>query len=158
MNMSEEQKQTKVRAATAVAVKSTKKFGSGFKKFISRGNVIDLAVGVMIGAAFGKIVSSLVNDIFMPIIGVLVGGTDFSALSIEFGDVTITYGNFLQNVIDFIIVAFCIYVLISIIHRMAPKKEETQKVTDKKGEKLDVEQNQLLTEIRDELRKANKKK
>jgi len=155
--MSEEEPK-KLKVATTVAVKSTKKFGNGFKKFISRGNVIDLAVGVMIGAAFGKIVSSLVNDIFMPIIGVLIGGTDFSALSIEFGSVTVTYGNFIQNVIDFVIVAFCIYVLISIIHKMAPKKDEAQKVVDKKGEKLDVEQNQLLTEIRDELRKANKKK
>ena len=77
-----------------------------FKKFISKGNVVDLAVGVIIGGAFGKIVSSLVNDILMPIIGVIIGGVDFSGLVLKIGDAKIAYGLFIQNVIDFIIIAF----------------------------------------------------
>ena len=76
-----------------------------FKQFISRGNVMDMAVGVIIGSAFGKIVSSIVDDILMPLIGVIIGGLDFSNLTIKVSDVTIRYGVFIQNVIDFLIVA-----------------------------------------------------
>ena len=98
-----------------------------FKEFIARGNVIDLAVGVIVGSAFGKIVTSLVNDILMPIIGVILGGINFTSLTIRFNDATIYYGNFVQNVIDFLIVAFCIFMFvktINILTSKAKKKEE----------------------------------
>ena len=85
-----------------------------FKQFIARGNVIDLAVGVIIGSAFGKIVSSIVDDILMPLIGVIIGGLDFSNLTIKVEDATIKYGLFIQNVIDFLIVSICIFFIIKI--------------------------------------------
>lgn len=116
-----------------------------FKNFIARGNVIDLAVGVIIGGAFGKIVTSIVNDILMPIIGVIIGGIDFSNLSIQFKDATINYGMFLQNVIDFLIVALCIFIFVKIIERFN-KKEEV------KAEVKKDEQVILLEEIRDLLK------
>lgn len=86
-----------------------------FKQFAMRGNVMDMAVGVIIGGAFGKIVSSLVNDVFMPVIGVITGGVDFSNLSFKVKDAEVKYGVFLQNVIDFLIVAFCIFVMIKAV-------------------------------------------
>ena len=121
-----------------------------FKTFISRGNVVDLAVGVIIGGAFGKIVSSLVDDMIMPLIGVLLGGLDFSTLSIKIGDASITYGNFLQNIIDFLIIAASICVLVKVINRLNPKtpKKDEKAKTD---EKLDV-----LKEILSEIRKSKK--
>ena len=88
-------------------IKKGEKTLSEFKKFIAKGNVMDLAVGVIIGSAFGKIVSSIVDDILMPLIGVIIGGIDFSNLSIKIGEATVTYGNFIQNVIDFLIIAAC---------------------------------------------------
>ena len=92
-----------------------KKILKEFKEFIARGNVVDLAVGVIVGSAFGKIVTSLVNDILMPIIGVILGGIDFTNLTLKFNDATIYYGNFIQNVIDFLIVAFCIFIQLKIL-------------------------------------------
>ena len=89
-----------------------KKILGEFKEFIARGNVIDLAVGVIVGSAFGKIVTSLVNDILMPIIGVILGGINFTNLTIKFKDATIYYGNFIQNVVDFLIVAACIFAML----------------------------------------------
>ena len=94
-----------------------KKGFNEFKSFISRGNVVDMAVGVIIGGAFGKIVTSLVNDILMPLIGVIVGGVDFSNLSIKVGDATIAYGNFIQTIFDFLIVAFCIFLMVKLFER-----------------------------------------
>ena len=85
-----------------------------FKKFISRGNVIDMAVGVIIGGAFGKIVTSLVNDIVMPLIGLALGKVNFANLSLKIGETEIKYGNFIQTIVDFLIVAFCIFVVIQI--------------------------------------------
>lgn len=120
-----------------------------FKQFISRGNVIDLAVGVIIGGAFGKIVTSIVNDVLMPIIGVIIGGLDFSNLSIHFGDATIMYGAFIQNVIDFLIVSLCIFCLIKVIGKFN-KKEEVQEEIKKDDTVL------LLEEIRDLLREQVK--
>ena len=79
-----------------------------FKEFIARGNVMDLAVGVIIGGAFGKIVTSLVGDIIMPVIGVIIGGIDFTGLTAKIGNAEIKYGSFIQNVLDFLIIAFCI--------------------------------------------------
>ena len=127
-----------------------------FKSFIARGNVIDLAVGVIIGGAFGKIVTSIVNDILMPIIGVIIGGIDFSNLSIQFKDATINYGMFLQNVIDFLIVAFCIFVFVKILSKFNKKEE----VKEEKVEVKKEEQVILLEEIRDLLKekKTTKKK
>lgn len=94
-----------------------------FKAFIMRGNVLDLAVGVIIGGAFGKIVSSLVNDILTPLIGVLAGGVDFSALKVKIGGSTaepvhLTYGAFIQAAIDFIIIAACIFLIVKVVNKM----------------------------------------
>jgi large conductance mechanosensitive channel len=92
-----------------------------FKEFVMRGNVMDLAVGVIIGGAFGKIVSSLVNDILMPLIGLILGGIDFSALSITVGDAKVMYGNFIQVLIDFLIIALVIFLLVKGINKLAKK-------------------------------------
>ena len=134
---------------------------SDFKDFISQGDVIDLAVGVIIGGAFGKIVTSLVNDIIMPIIGTLLGGVDFTGLKAKIGEATITYGVFIQNVLDFLIVALCIFFFVRGIERMkkrmeqAFKKEEEEKVAEEE-EKKD-EQIVLLEEIRDLLKEKENK-
>jgi large conductance mechanosensitive channel len=92
-----------------------------FKAFIMRGNVIDLAVGVIIGGAFGKIVGSLVNDIFMPVIGLLIGGIDFSGLAFTLGSAKVTYGIFINNLIDFIIIALVIFLMIKGINSLQKK-------------------------------------
>ena len=117
-----------------------------FKEFISKGNVIDLAVGVIIGSAFGKIVTSLVEDILMPLIGIFVGGVDFTGLTLEVGTATVKYGMFIQNVIDFLIVAACIFFVIKLISKLNRKKEI-------KEAKTPSEEIVLLTEIRDLLKK-----
>ena len=98
-----------------------------FKEFISRGNVIDLAVGVIIGGAFGKIVTSLVDDIIMPIIGIIIGGLDFSQLSVSVGEATIGYGSFIQNIVDFFIIALCIFLIIKLINSFRKKKKRLRK-------------------------------
>ena len=87
-----------------------------FKEFISKGNVIDLAVGVIIGGAFSKIVSSLVNDIIMPLIGIIIGGINLTNLTLKLGDATVNYGVFLQNILDFLIVALCVFIFVKIIN------------------------------------------
>ena len=89
-----------------------------------RGNVMDMAVGVIIGGAFGKIVSSLVDDVLMPIIGMATGGVDFSELSVTIGEAAIKYGQFVQNIIDFLIVAMCIFLMIKGMNKLSKKKEE----------------------------------
>lgn len=93
-----------------------------FKTFVMRGNVVDLAVAVIIGGAFGKIVSSLVNDIIMPLIGVLMGGVNFAELSVNVGDAVVKYGAFIQAIVDFLIIAFVIFLLVRGIN--ATKKKE----------------------------------
>lgn len=130
-------------------MKTGENFIKEFKQFISKGNVVDLAVGVIIGGSFGKIVTSLVNDILMPLIGVLIGGIDFTNLTFKVKDAVIYYGVFIQNIIDFLIVAFCIFLFIKIINRFNKKEEE------KEEKKPDV-QIELLTEIRDLLKKKKK--
>lgn len=95
-----------------------------FKKFIARGNVLDLAVGVIVGGAFSSIVTSLVNNIFTPVIGLIVGGVDFSSLSITFRDTKIMYGAFIQSIIDFLIVAFCLFIVVKAVNKVTHKKEE----------------------------------
>lgn len=125
-----------------------------FKTFISKGNVIDMAVGVIIGSAFGKIVTSLVNDILMPLIGIVIGGLDFTNLTIKIKDATIAYGVFIQNIIDFLIVAACIFLMIKIVSRFNKKEEKKKEAVEpKKDEQLIV-----LEEIRDLLKKESKKK
>ena len=119
---------------------------SEFKKFISKGNIIELAVGVIIGSAFGKIVSSLVNDILMPAIGIISGGIDFSGLKFTIKNATINYGMFIQNIFDFLIIAICIFIFVKIIDRITNKKEEVKEI--KKDEQII-----LLEEIRDLLKK-----
>jgi large conductance mechanosensitive channel len=94
-----------------------------FKEFIAKGNVVDLAVGVIIGGAFQAIVNSLVNDILMPIIGVITGGIDFSSLSIKVGEASINYGMFIQNIIYFLIVAWVIFLMVKAINKMRRKEE-----------------------------------
>ncbi|NWG34454.1 MAG: large conductance mechanosensitive channel protein MscL [Chloroflexi bacterium] len=89
-----------------------------FKEFAMRGNVMDLAIAVIIGGAFGKIIASLVNDILMPLIGLLLGGLDFSGLSVAVGEAVIAYGAFIQAVVDFIIVAFVIFLLVRAMNKM----------------------------------------
>ena len=130
-----------------------------FKEFISRGNVVDLAVGVIIGGAFGKIVTSLVDNILMPIIGALIGGVDFSGLTAEIGEAKIAYGLFIQNVIDFLIVAFCIFLFVKAINKLNDLGKKIKNDEDKPEMQV-IEEDELsvLKEIRAELKKQNKKK
>jgi len=125
-----------------------------FKEFISRGNVLDLAVGVIIGGAFGKIVTSLVNDVLMPLIGIILGGLDFTALTLSLGDAQIKYGLFIQNIIDFIIVAACIFIIVKFVNKFFNKKKEEPKKEKPKKEANIL----LLEEIRDLLKKQTKEK
>ena len=119
-----------------------------FKEFAMRGNVMDMAVGVIIGGAFGKIVSSLVDDVIMPVIGVLTGGVDFSKLSLMVGDAEVKYGMFIQNIIDFLIIAICIFSMIKVMNSIsAKKKEEPAAPAEPSNEE------KLLSEIRDLLKK-----
>jgi large conductance mechanosensitive channel len=127
---------------------------SEFREFAMRGNVVDMAVGIVIGAAFGKIVSSFVNDVLMPPIGLLLGGMDFTQLSVvlkeasgEVADVSLNYGLFIQTVVDFVIIAFAIFMVIKAMNRMKKKKEEKPpEPTKQSSEEI------LLTEIRDLLK------
>ena len=126
-----------------------------FRDFVNRGNVLDLAVGVIIGGAFNKIISSLVNDLIMPVVGILLGGIDFTNLELTIPNFLggssaahLRYGIFIQNVVDFLIVAFCVFIFIRIINKFTAKKEaeKTEPTTDEKI--LTV-----LQEIRDQRKK-----
>jgi large conductance mechanosensitive channel len=123
-----------------------------FKKFAMRGNVVDMAVGIIIGGAFGKIVSSLVNDVIMPPIGMAMGGVDFSELAIALGEgeeaASINYGMFINNVLDFVIVAFAIFMVIKAMNSMKKKEEEKPAAPPEPSK-----EEKLLTEIRDLLAK-----
>ena len=119
-----------------------------FREFLNRGNVIDLAVAVILGAAFTAIVKSLVDDIIMPLIGVLLGGLSFADLTVQVGDAVITYGNFLQAIVNFIIIALVIFLLVRYYNRLARQKEEAP--SDPPPTPEDV---LLLREIRDLLKK-----
>lgn len=137
------------------------KFLSDFKAFAMKGNILDMAVGVIIGGAFGKIVTSLVNDIIMPCVGKLTGGVSFTELSYELSAasvdpatgeeipaVLLNYGMFIQNVVDFLIIAFSIFVALRVIMKMHKKKEEEVAAAPPAPSKEEV----LLTEIRDLLK------
>lgn len=119
-----------------------------FKEFALRGNVMDLAVGVVIGAAFNAIVTSLVADVFMPMIGILTGGLNFSGLSYTFGKAVILYGKFIQAVFVFIITAFALFLLVKGINRLKRKEEAKPTVPVEPPAEI-----RLLTEIRDLLKK-----
>lgn len=137
------------------------KFIQEFKDFAVKGNAVDMAVGVIIGGAFGKIVTSIVDDIIMPPIGWLIGGVQFSDLKIQLPkvqlpgvehmqSVTINYGNFLQNVFNFIIIAFCVFLLVKVINKLSQKKKEEPAVPAPDPEPTAEEK--LLSEIRDLLK------
>jgi large conductance mechanosensitive channel len=129
---------------------------SEFRDFAMRGNVVDMAVGIVIGGAFGKIVSSFVNDVLMPPLGVLLGGVDFKGLAVTLkqasGDVaavTLNYGTFVQTLVDFIIIAFAIFMVVKAMNALKKKKEEAPPAPPKQSaEEI------LLTEIRDLLKKT----
>lgn len=118
-----------------------------FKEFINKGNVVDLAIGVIIGGAFSKIVSSLVNNIFMPFFGLILGGINFSNLAITFKDTKIMYGIFIQNVIDFLLIAFVLFMIIKFLNKLNPKKPAIKKEEVKKSAEL-----KTLEEIRNILK------
>lgn len=139
-----------------------KKFFGEFKEFISRGNVIDMAVGVVVGAAFKSIIDSLVNDIIMPVVGWLLGGLDFSSYAIKLSETVaadgsvvvnaILYGKFINSIISFLIIAFCLFVVIKMINTLRRKKEEEPApapVPEPSAEE------KLLSEIRDLLKEKN---
>ena len=117
-----------------------------FREFAIKGNVVDLAVGVIIGAAFGKIVSSLVADIIMPLVGVLIGGVHYEDLVWEVGDAQVKYGVFLQNIVDFVVIALVIFLLVKAINHLRRKAEEEPRAA------TPPRQEQLLEEIRDLLK------
>lgn len=112
-----------------------------------RGNVMDMAVGVIVGGAFGKIVSSLVDDILMPIVGSFTGGVDFTNLVVRIGEANIKYGMFIQNIIDFLIIAFCIFLMIKGVNKLSKKREEQPAAPP-----APTKEETLLTEIRDLLK------
>ena len=125
-----------------------------FKDFAMRGNVMDMAVGVIIGGAFGKIVSSLVDDVLMPLVGMVTGNVDFTTLAFQIGEgegaAVLKYGNFIQNTIDFLIVAFCIFCMIKAINAATKKKEAAP---EEPAAPAGPTQEELLAEIRDLLAK-----
>jgi large conductance mechanosensitive channel len=124
-----------------------KEFVEEFKAFAMKGNVVDLAVAVVIGAAFGKIVSSLVDNIIMPIIGMLLGGIDVSSYAMKLGEVSITYGVFIQSMIDFVIIAFVIFMVVKAINNLKGTEEVVPEAPAPTPEDV-----MLLREIRDALR------
>lgn len=126
-----------------------------FKKFAFKGNVIDLAVGVVIGAAFGKIVSSLAKDIITPLLGMILGGVNFTDLQFGYGESAVMYGNFIQTIFDFLIIAASIFMFIKVFNKLTSKREE-----EEKEEELPepTKEEELLSEIRDLLKQQNSSK
>lgn len=124
-----------------------KKFLNEFKAFIARGNVMDLAVGVIIGGAFSSITTSLINDIIMPLLGILTSSVSFANLSVEIGGAVVTYGNFIQAVMNFLIMAFVVFCLVKALNKLYRKKEEAPPPPPAPSK-----EELLLTEIRDLLK------
>ena len=143
------------------------KFLTDFKEFAMKGNIVDMAVGVIIGGAFGKIVSSLVNDVIMPVVGLATGGVNFSTLSAELNAaevdpatgeivkeaVALNYGMFIQNIVDFLIIALSIFVALRVIMKFKKKEEKAEEAPAPAG----PSQEELLSEIRDLLKQQNQK-
>ena len=125
-----------------------KKFFGEFKEFISKGNVLDMAVGVIIGDAFSKIVNSVVSDLMMPIIGIIIGGHDFSNLILKVGNAEIKYGLLIQNIVNFLIVAFCLFLVVKTVNKLTHKREKEEK----KSAPVKSEELKALEEIRDILK------
>lgn len=118
-----------------------------FGDFVKKGNVLDLAVAVIIGGAFGAIVTSLVNDLIMPLIGIILGGVDFTALAVNVGEATLTYGNFIQAIINFLVIAFVIFMLIRQVKKMEKAEESAPAAPPEPSA-----EEKLLAEIRDLLK------
>lgn len=139
-----------------------------FKQFAVKGNAVDMAVGVIIGGAFGKIVSSIVNDIIMPPIGWLIGGVNFTDLKVTLPSIdvgieklepaTISYGNFIQTTFDFLIISICVFMMLRAINRLAKKKEDDKKEEAAPATPEPTKEEKLLTEIRDLLKQQAEKK
>ncbi|MCY9111595.1 large conductance mechanosensitive channel protein MscL [Bacillus atrophaeus] len=123
-----------------------------FKTFAMRGNIVDLAIGVVIGGAFGKIVTSLVNDIIMPLVGFLLGGLDFSGLSFTFGNAVVKYGSFIQTIVNFLIISFSIFIMIRTLNQLRRKKEAEEEAEEEAADA----QEELLKEIRDLLKQQTR--
>ena len=146
-------KKKKIEVDAKKQMGKVKKIGEDFKIFISRGNVVDMAVGVIVGGAFGKIVTSLVNDVLTPIIGVFLGGLNFSELSFGFKDAQINYGLFIQTIVDFLIIAACIFAMVKFFEKFKKKEEPKEEIKEEPKKSDEV---LLLEEIRDLLKKKNK--
>lgn len=134
-----------------------KKFIEEFKAFAIKGNVIDMAVGVIIGNAFGKIVTSLVNDVVMPLIGIILGGFNFSELTFSIGNANIQYGLFIQNVVDFLIIAICVFMFVKLMSYLSSfrKHNEEEEKEEESEEQKKADDVLLLEEIRDLLKNKN---
>lgn len=132
-----------------------KKIISEFKEFALKGNMLDLAIGLMIGTAFTTVVKSIVDDLFMPVIGIILGGKDFSALSAKIGDAEIKYGLFIQNLINFLIIAICLFLIVKAINSLKRRIEKTKDTPEEApAEKpADIV---LLEEIRDSIKELKK--
>ena len=131
-----------------------KKFFSEFKEFAVKGNGLDLAIGVIIGAAFKAIVDSIVNDIIMPFVGILMGGKDFTALMFKIGDAQIKYGSLIQTEVNFLIVSFCLFLLVKFVNKVKNGFAAKQAVEEEKEEEpVKSDEVKLLEEIRDALKK-----
>lgn len=145
------EKKVELKEVSKEELKKVKKLGADFKAFISRGNVVDMAVGVIIGGAFSKIVTSLVNDVLTPIIGVFLGGLNFSELTFGWKDAQIAYGSFIQSIVDFLIIAVCIFAMVKFFEKFKKKEEPKKEEAPKKSDEV-----LLLEEIRDLLKKNSK--
>ena len=130
-----------------------KGFIGEFKEFIARGNVMDMAVGIIVGSAFTAIVTSLVGDIFTPIIGLILGGINFAGMAITIGEASITFGNFIQAIINFLLTAFVVFCMVKIVNGMRRKKEEEAPIPEPEPEPTPDPTVELLKEIRDLLQK-----
>jgi len=137
----------KVKKKVDKNLKRAKEEVGAFKKFISKGNVVDMAVGVIIGGGFSKIVTSLVNDVILPAIGMISGGLDFSNLAFEHNGSKVAYGSFLQTIIDFLIIAICIFTVIRIFEKFKSKEKKEEPAPPAKSSEV-----LLLEEIRDLLK------
>lgn len=129
-----------------------KKTFQEFKQFIAKGNIIDMAIGVIMGQAFGKIVTSIVENIITPLIGLAMGGVNFSSLSVSIKDANIAYGVFIQNVIDFLIVALCLFVMLKTITILARKRKKAEEEAAQVAPPAKSDEAVLLEEIRDLLK------
>ena len=140
------------------ANKKINKRASEFKEFITKGDVVDLAVGVIVGGAFGKIVTSLVNDILMPIIGVIIGGIDFTNLSVKIADAEIKYGSFIQQIVDFLIISLCVFEFVKIITRITKLADKEEKVEEAVKEAVEEVKEETELDVLKEIRELLKEK